>query len=309
LLPPISNLAGALMALNRYAEASATLKDGVARQVGFNGGHRIAYLLAFVANDQAGMSEHLKASIGLGNTNAAFGWQAHVKAFGGALSAAHDQFRQGVQRALQGGFKEVAAQLSIEDAEAHAIVGQCAQSSSEVAEGLALSRDNFSLERASRALALCDAERESAALVSELERRYPDATLTRRVSVPVVAAVAAIGRREWSRALDALDPVKPYDHAALSQYWPAYLRGQAYLGMERAHEAASEFQTILDHRGEAPVSQLYALAQLGVARAAVLNGDAAGAREAYDAFLNLWHDADSTLEILRDARAERGRLH
>jgi tetratricopeptide (TPR) repeat protein len=308
-LPPISNLAGALMALNRYGEASATLRDGIARQVGFNGGHRIAYLLAFVANDQAGMSEHLKASIGLGNTNAAFGWQAHVSAFGGRLSAAHDQFRQGVQMALQGGFKEVAAQLSIEDAEAHAIVGQCAQSSKEIAEGLQLSRDNFSLERASRALALCEADRESAALVGELERRYPEAILIRRVSVPVVAAVAAIGRSEWSRALDALDPVKPYDHAALSQYWPAYLRGQAYLGMKRAQEAASEFQTILDHRGEAPVSQLYALAQLGVARAAVLTGDAARAREAYDAFLNLWREADTTLEILRTARAERARLH
>jgi hypothetical protein len=40
-----------------------------------------------------------------------------------------------------------------------------------------------------------------------------------------------------------------------------------------------------------------------------LNGDAAAARDAYDAFLNRWRDADSTLKILRDARAERGRLH
>src|SRR5262249_13260110 len=140
--PPISNLAGALMALNRYAEAEALLKDGVARQ--FGGGHRIGYLLAFIAGNRGAMNEHFNTSIGIGSTNAAFGWQGHVSALGGNLSAAHEYFRRGVQMAQQGRFTEVAAQLSIEDAEAHAIVGQCPQALKEVSEGLALSRDNFS---------------------------------------------------------------------------------------------------------------------------------------------------------------------
>jgi len=308
-LPPISNLAGAFMALNRYAEASATLKEGMARRVGFNGGHRIAYLLAFIANDPAAMAEHLNVSTGLGNTNAAFGWAAHVSAFGGAIAAAHEQFRRGVQMARQGGFQEVAAQLSIEDAEAHAIVGQCAESAKEIADGLESSRDNISLERAGRALALCDKEKESTALVSELEQRYPESTLTKRVSVPVIGAVSAVGRREWSRAIAILEPVRPYDHAAWAEFWPAYLRGQAQLELKRADLAAAEFQSILDHRGEAPVSQLYALAQLGVARAAVSGGDVGKARQAYDAFLELWRAADPTLPLLREARAERSRLH
>jgi eukaryotic-like serine/threonine-protein kinase len=308
-LPPISNLAGAFMALNRYGEASATLNEGIARQVGFNGGHRIAYLLAFISNDPAAMSEHLNASTGLGNTNAAFGWAAHVSAFGGAISAAHEQFRRGVQMARQGGFQEVAAQLSIEDAEAHAIVGQCAETAKEIADGLGSSRDNISLERAGRVLALCETEKESAALVSELEQRYPESTLTKRVSLPVIAAVSAVERREWSRAIAILEPVRPYDHAAWAEFWPAYLRGQAQLGLKRADLATAEFRSILDHRGEAPVSQLYALAQLGVARAAVLGGDVDKARQAYDAFLDLWRAADPALLLLREARAERSRLH
>ena len=41
----------------------------------------------------------------------------------------------------------------MEDAETHAIVGQCAEARSEVPAGLALSRDNLTLERASRVLA------------------------------------------------------------------------------------------------------------------------------------------------------------
>jgi hypothetical protein len=103
--------------------------------------------------------------------------------------------------------------------------------------------------------------------------------------------------------------VKPYDHAAFAEFWPAYLRGQAHLGLKSADQATAEFQSILDHRGEAPVSQLYALAQLGVARAAVLGGNVDKARQTYDGFLELWRGADPALPLLREARAERSRLH
>ena len=307
--PPVSNLAGALMALNRYAEASALLKDAFARPTGFGGGRRIAYLLAFIADDRTAMAEHLNASIGIGRTNSAFGWQAHVAALGGSVSTAHEYFRRGVQLALQGSFKEVAAQLSTEDAEAHAIVGQCAQSSKEVSEALLVSRDNLTLERAARALTLCAAPREAAALVVELQRTYPDATLVNRVSLPVIGAAGAIQRGEWARALEILDPVAPYDHAPVSEFWPAYLRGQAYLGLKRAAEASADFQAILDHRGEAPISQVYALAHLGLARAVALGGQPAVARDAYDTFLKLWRDADADLPLLRDVRVERAHLN
>ena len=144
--------------------------------------------------------------------------------------------------------------------------------------------------------------------MSELVRRYPDATFTHRVSLPLTAAIGAMRRSDWSRMLGLLEPVKPYDHAPSSEFWPAYLRGQAQMGMKRPVEAAAEFQTILDHRGEAPLSPLYALAQLGVARAAAMSGQGDKAREAYDTFLNLWRGADSPLPLLREARLERGRL-
>jgi len=305
---PYSNLAGAYMALNRYAEATDMLALAEARQIEFSGGHRIAYHLAFLANDDEAMSRHLDASVGIGKTNTAYGWQAHASAAGGRMSSAHEQFRRGIQMALQGGFTEVAAALSVEDAEAHAIVGQCAETFKELPEGLGLSRDNFALERASRAFALCGAARESSALASELERRYPEATMVNRVSLPVIAAVGAIRRAEWTRALDILEPVKPYDHAPWSEFWPAYLRAQAQMGLKRNAEAASEFGTILDHRGENPMSQLYPLAQLGLARAVALDGQVETSRSAYDAFLNLWREADDSLAPLRESRHERSRL-
>jgi len=59
------------------------------------------------------------------------------------------------------------AQLTIEDAETHAIVGQCGEATNEVTEGLALNRDNATIERASRVLAWCGSCVSSSALSAE----------------------------------------------------------------------------------------------------------------------------------------------
>ena len=129
-------------------------------------------------------------------TNAAYGWQAHTFAFAGRTAEAHQQFRQGIELARQGNFPEVAAQLAVEDAEVHAIVGQCAVARTEAAEGLAGSRDNETLERASRALALCGASSEAQELLRELARRFPESTLTNRIAIPVATAILALNRRD-----------------------------------------------------------------------------------------------------------------
>ena len=84
----------------------------------------------------------------------------------------------------------------------------------------------------------------------------------------------------------------------------AYLRGQAFLGQRSGVEAAAEFQYLLDHRGLGPFSLLGPLAQLGLARAAVLTGDTAKARKAYQDFFALWKDADPDLPVLIEAKNE-----
>ena len=308
LAPLYSNLAGVLMATNRSADAKAVLREGEAKGIDFPGLHRISYLLAFLDGDAAAMTRHFEASIGVRRTNAAFGWQAHAAASAGRVSLAHEQFRRGIQLALQNGFKEVAAQLSVEDAEAHAIVSQCSTSLSELGEAVRLSRDNFSLERASRVFAFCGSEEGMSAIVNDLAERFPRATLTSRVSIPVARAALAYHRGEWARTLELLAPVEPYDHVPFAEFWPAYLRGQSHLKLKQPQQARAHFQTILDRRGEGPISQLYPLAHLGLARVAVMSGDANAARDAYDKFLSVWSAADAGLTLVRDARQERGAL-
>ena len=73
----------------------------------------------------------------------------------------------------------------------------------------------------------------------------------------------------------------------------------------RVHlQAAVEFQKLIDHRGLEPLSPLYPLAHLGLARASALTGDTAKARKEYQDFLALWKDADEDLPILIEAKKE-----
>jgi predicted Zn-dependent protease len=128
------------------------------------------------------------------------------------------------------------------------------------------------------------------------------------VSVPVTHAVLAIQRGETARALDALEAVKPYEHAPSAEFWPTYLRGQAYLQAKDGRAAATEFESILAHRGEVPASPLYPLAHLGLARAAAMVSDVERARKEYGEMLALWKDADANLQALKAARLEYARL-
>ena len=270
-MPSYGNLAASLLAVEAFDDARAVLKEAADRQLDYTGARRLSYMLAFLEGDAATMTRELDSSLGVGQTNEAWGWQAHTSASTGQIAAAHDQFRRGIQRSLQGDFTEVASQLTMEDAEMHAVMGQCADARREAGAGLALSRDNTTLERASRAFAVCGDEAEALSLSSEVAKRCPDATrrdatLTNRVSVPVVAAALAIQQRRPERAIAALEPVRRYDAAPTAEFWPAYLRGEAYLLLKNADMAAAEFDSIVAHRGAVPGAVVYSLAWLGRAR-------------------------------------------
>jgi tetratricopeptide (TPR) repeat protein len=305
--PAYSNLAAGLMALGRTDEARALLREESERKLNFIGARRLSYLVAFVQNDTATMAKELEASVGVSQTNSAFGWQALTSAFTGRVNDAHDQFQRGAQLARQGNFLEVAAQLRLEDAETHAKVGQCGEAQREVGAGLELSRDNVSLERASRALGYCGLS-EATNLTAELTRRFPEATLATRLFVPVAAAALALATHDPQQAVTRLDTAKRYSRAPSAEFWPVYLQGEAQLRLKNSQAANDAFQSIIARRGEVPVSIFIPLSYVGLARSATLVHDTAAARAAYEQFFALWKAADPSLAVLREARAEYAAL-
>src|SRR5262245_8777593 len=144
----------------------------------------------------------------------------------------------------------------------------------------------------------------AASCVEEIGKRYPEDTLFNSIWLPAIRAALELQRGNAAPTLEQLQATSRYEAAA--ELWPQYLRGQAYLKLGRGAEAAAEFQKILDHRGYAPLSPLYPLAHLGLARAAMLADNRAQRRKSYDDFLALWKEADGELPILRTAKRDYG---
>jgi tetratricopeptide (TPR) repeat protein len=307
-VPPHANLAGSLIALNRFDDAAAALKNAADRKVNTNGLHRMMFLLALIRNDAPTMDREIAITRATPDAATAVAWQARASAASGQFTAAHVLYEQAIAAALGDDYRELAAQWTAEDAEANAIAGDCAQARRQSSRAIGLARDNFTLERAGRALAVCGADSEAEALARELTRRFPSATLTMNLQVPVINAILAERRQEWTRALQMLKSVGAYADAPAAEFWPSYLRGQAYLGMREGKNAAPHFARILSHRGEAPASPLYALARLGGARSAALGDNTAAALQHYGEFFDAWKSADAPVAHLKDARRESARI-
>jgi hypothetical protein len=264
--------------------------------------HYILYQIAFIDGDEAGMRQQLDWLPGNPEEYVAFDWQTGAAAFAGQWGKARDFSLRAIDLTARGDTQEVAARYATEQALRGAVFGDCRQVKADVAQGLKLARGRASLPRVALALSLCGATQQAQPLVAEISKRYPEDTLLKSLWLPMIRATLELQRGNAAQAIDQLQAASRYEAAA--EFWPQHLRGQAYLKLGRGAESVTEFQKILDHRGYAPLSPLYPLAHLGLARAAALTGDAARSRKAYEDFFAAWKEADADLPALLAARKE-----
>jgi hypothetical protein len=133
------------------------------------------------------------------------------------------------------------------------------------------------------------------------------------VQLPQILAAIELQRDQPAKAVELLASASPYERAYPEA---VYLRGLAYLRLQKGTEAAAEFRKILDHKGASWGSDwripnwglYYSISYLGLARGSALAGDAANARRAFQDFFALWKDADEDLRILIEARKEYAAL-
>jgi hypothetical protein len=73
-------------------------------------------------------------------------------------------------------------------------------------------------------------------------------------------------------------------------------------------EAAAEFRKIVGVKANLLLTSGYNAAQVRLARALAAAGDTAGAKKAYEAFLDLWTSADPDIPLLLAAQKEYAAL-
>jgi len=301
-----NNLSLALLSLNRFAEAGDVIESALQQKLETTNMHASLYEIAFIGGDAAAMQQQLDSVKGRPDEYEALDWQADTAAFAGHWQRAQDFSRRAIDLATRSEAKEAAGRYAADAALGGIAFGQCAQAKAAAAQSLALTAKESPPTRAALALALCGEAAQAQRLVDESAKQYPKNTLLNGLRLPMIRAAIELQRGNAAQAIELLQPAARYEAAA--EFWPQTLRGQAYLKLNRGAEAAAEFQKILDHRGEAPLSALDPLAYLGIARASALAGDTVRSRKAYEDFFALWRNADPDIPILIEAKKEYEKL-
>jgi serine/threonine protein kinase/Flp pilus assembly protein TadD len=297
---PYANLGVAFMGLNRFDDAKDVLRKALSQKLETTNMRARLYHIALVQGDEAAMKEQLNwAATKPEETQT---WQAQACDFAGQLGKANQFNDRAIELARHSGVKEIIAHALLQQAGRNATFGNCAPVTVTVTTALGLSREQANLAAAANALAACGQAAAAQANMDELSKRFPQDTLLSTISIPIARAQLEMSRGNATQVIQLLEAAKKYEVAG--EFWPQYLRGQAYLKQGNGAAAAAEFRTITDHRGWYPLSPLYPLAQLGSARAAILSGDKAGAQKYYHDFFALWKEADPTIPILVAARTE-----
>jgi serine/threonine protein kinase len=295
-----------LIRLNRFAEAKEAFQRAFDLNLDDPRLHAGLYQIAFIDNDTTAMQHQIDWARGQPEEYFAADWQTRTTAGLGKWRQSQDLARRAIDLATRVDVKEVAASYAAEQALTAAILGECEQAKSYDALSLALERNQVTLARVALSQALCRDTSQAQSFIEELTKQRPSDTIVNGLWVPIIRAAIELAHGNAAKAVEMLEPTRSYEAGA--EFWPQYVRGLAYLKLNKGTEAAAEFQTILDHRGRAPLSILHSLAQRGLADAAAVSGDKAIARKLYDNFFALWRDADSDLRVLQQARQEYEKL-
>lgn len=228
------------------------------------------------------------------------------------MTKAREFSRRAVDSAVRADSKEAAASWRANAALREAELGNTALARQDVATALALSSGRDVKVVAALTLARVGEASRAKALAEELEKAYPTSTLLKAYWLSTISAAIEISKGNSSQAIVDLEAAGPYElgsaETAISNLYPVYVRGQAYLLAHNGAAAAAEFQKLLDHRGIVSNFVIGALAHLQIGRAYAMAGDTAKAKAAYQDFFTLWKDADPDIPILKQAKAEYAKL-
>ena len=140
------------------------------------------------------------------------------------------------------------------------------------------------------AAGLCGDRETTEATILWLRQGFPQNTTVALRYVLELEAVSALAGKDATKALEVLAIIPPSEDDSLA----SYLRGVAHMAGKQPLLATADFQTVLARRGAAFASgsNVYPMAEVGLARAAEAAGDKTLSIEAFGRFAALWAAKD-----------------
>jgi eukaryotic-like serine/threonine-protein kinase len=303
-----ANVVSSFISLGRFDEAEQALAELRKLNPEQPIVHGTAAFLAFVRGDQATVDRELAWAKGKPEEADFTGMQAAAAMYFGKLKESETFAKRAVELFKQQNRNENASNVLLGLAGNMAVVGKCEQAKDKVTEAMALSRGDFGLAGAAMVYAACGDTGRAQTMIDAARTVAPKNFFLTSIVIPTLRAESERKRGNTAEALRLLESLRNYDLGRATGLTNNFSRGHLYLQQRRADEAAAEFTKIIESRGIDEFSPFHALAHVGLARAAVLNGDTAGARKAYQDFFALWKDADAELPVVVEARKEYEQL-
>jgi serine/threonine-protein kinase len=185
-----------------------------------------------------------------------------------------------------------------------ALAGRCSEAKELTSEMDDLPHGPMAGFHAGVAVGLCGDRAATEATILWLRQGFPQSTAVLLRYIPELEAVAALTEKNAAKALEVLATIAPYEDRSLAPY----LRGVAHGAGEQPSLAVADFQAVLEHRGMdfASGSNVYPMAEIGLARASEAAGDKAVSVAAYGRFAALWVEDDKARSSL-SKEASKGR--
>ena len=258
--------------------------------------------LFFLLGDQASLQQQIDWGAGKPQEYLIVEFAAFAKEFEGRYHDADALYQKAFDQVEQQKLPDVAASILLAKAQGKAIAGMCNDVPALVKQALSLDKSKGTLRAAGLPAALCGEAKLALPLLEDLAKKLPQDTITNTIALPLTRAADDLAHNRPDQALRDLEPMGSYNLVSQQEY----LRGLAYLDLKNGTAAAEAFRKVVAAKGAALSNQLqdYPQAQLGLARALAMQGDIAGAKQAYHDFFNTWKDADPTLPQLAQAKAE-----
>jgi serine/threonine protein kinase/Tfp pilus assembly protein PilF len=308
----LGNVCNIYASTGRLDEAKSILQQAHTQKLEHLNLEICAYRLALFQNNATELERAVAWSVGRpGEEDAMLNSESGRQAYLGHLEKAREFTRRAIDSESRDGFKEVASTVEAYSALREAEMGNAQVAQQQVAASLATGEDV--MDNAAMTLALLADTSKAQKFADDLNKLQPLDTYTQQVRLPIIRAQIEIAHAKASRAVEILKGAAPFGlgtcgYDAIGQWCLPYWLGAAYLAAGQGTAAAEQFQELLNHRHILMGSYRAPLAQLGLARAYALAGDAAKARAAYQDFLTLWKDADPDIPILKAAKAEYAKL-
>jgi DNA-binding winged helix-turn-helix (wHTH) protein/Tfp pilus assembly protein PilF len=287
---------------NRFADAKRVAGAAAAEPSAGWGVHSILFQVAYAQRDEAGLKAETDWGLTHPQLDMTLSNLAFAAATSGKLHGALDYFSRAQAEALREGDTGVAdnilhgkARVLVEYGEveqARSVLKQHTGDASEASDLVFLQAETGDVTPAQRFLAASSplTEKDTVHIFFDL---------------PLVRAQLAMQAHKPLDAIQQLEPARPYQ---LRDFYVPSVRAEAETEAGLLDAAAADYRLILANQGVDPISPLYSLAHLRLARVVAKQNRKEEARQQYLALFEAWKDADSNLPLLQAAKSEFAKL-